>query len=84
MSISFDQVNATLAQTETEIQEHEAAIAALASARQALTDAQSVVATAQVAVTEATTAESNEKADVVAGITQAISQLNEILATLQV
>jgi len=83
-SISFVEVTATLIATETEIQEHESAIAARNAAQTALTSAQDVVAGAQADLTTATQAESTEKADVVAGITQAISQLNDLLATLQV
>lgn len=81
--ISFAEVTAILTQTETEVQEHATALLALAEARQALINAQNVVATAQTNVTVATDAEGSEKADVVAGINAAISKLTEILSTLQ-
>ena len=42
------------------------------------------VTTAQTAVSDATATEGGEKADVVTGITAAISQLTAILQTLQV
>jgi len=84
MPIDFTQVNATLTATETEIAEHEAALAALAVAQQELADAQTTVTTAQTAVSDATATEGGEKADVVTGITNAINQLTALLQTLQV
>ncbi len=83
MSISFAEVGTTLAATETEVQEFDAAVQALAGARDNLVQAQDTVATAQTAVATAVDVEGTEKADVVSGITQAIGQLNAILATLQ-
>ncbi len=83
MPTNFTEVQATLLATETEIQEHEAAVAALVSAQQALVDAQATVASAQTSVTDATASEGGERADVVAGITAAIGQLNALLAELQ-
>jgi len=82
--ITFAEVNTTLTATETEVAQHDASIQALADARSSLTAAQDVVTTAQEAVTIATDVEGTEKADVVAGINQAIQQLTTILQTLQV
>jgi len=83
MPINFSEVNATLTQTEAEIEEHDTAVAALAEANTALTTAQSAVSTAQDTVTAATATEGGEKADVVAGINTAIQQLTVILQSLQ-
>jgi len=83
MPINFSEVNATLTQTESEVAEHDAAVAALADANIALVTAQSVVSTAQDTVTTATATEGGEKADVVAGINKAIQQLTVILQSLQ-
>ena len=82
-TINFQEVTATLTATETEIIEHETAVAALAAAQLALVAAQADVAGAQTTVSEATASEGGEKADVVAGITTAITQLTAILQTLQ-
>jgi hypothetical protein len=79
----FVDVAATLTATDAEVAQFEAAQVALATARAGLATAQSSVATEQVNVTAATEATSAEKADVVAGITTALDQLNAILATLQ-
>ena len=83
MPVDFTQVNATLTQTETEVAEHDVAVQQLNDARISLTAAQDVVTTAQESVTAAIDAEGTEKADVVAGITLAVSQLTAILQTLQ-
>ena len=84
MPVNFQEVNATLTATATEVTEHETALANLEAARGNLTAAQDTVAAAQEAVTAATDAEGAEKADVVAGINTAIQQLTAILQTLQV
>ena len=83
MSINFNEVTATLSATEEEVAQYDAAQAALDEAKAALVDAQGTVATAQEAVTAKTETTSAEKADVVAGISQAIQQLNALLTELQ-
>lgn len=83
MSINFNEVTATLTATEAEVEQFDAAKAALDEAKAALVTAQDTVATAQETVTTATETTSAEKADVVAGITQAIQQLNALLTELQ-
>lgn len=83
MSIDFTQIEATINSTKNEVTEYDEALVALGGAKQQLTEAQATVASAQEAVTTATEATSQEKADVVAGITAAIGQLNAILTELQ-
>lgn len=83
MSVDFTQIEAVLDQTKIEVTEHDASVVALDESKVALTAAQDVVAAAQTAVIAATEATTKEKADVIAGITDAISQLNAILAELQ-
>lgn len=83
-AISFTEINATIAQTETEVTEYEAAKTLLADKRTALVAAQDTVAGAQADVQAATDAEGSEKADVVGGLTNLVNQANAILQTLQV
>jgi len=83
MSIDFTQIEATINATKAEVAEYSEALTTLGGAKEALVAAQTVVATAQESVTVATEATSAQKADVVAGITAAIGQLNTMLTELQ-
>jgi len=83
MAIDFGPIETTLEATKAEVAQYDASVEALNGAKGELVAAQSAVAEAQVAVTAATETTSAEKADVVAGITSAITQLNAILTDLQ-
>ena len=83
MPIELTDLNAILAQAETEIAEYEAAVVITAEKRAALTDAQAVVATAQADLTDAVGTEGAEKTDVITQLNAATQKIAEILATLQ-
>lgn len=80
--LDFSKVEAAIAQTKTEVQEHVAASIALDEARAALAVVQSQVAAAQAVVAEKTTVAGEQKADVVNGINAAISALQELLQSV--
>ena len=81
--IDFGGVRTILATTDGEVTEYNEALEALSGAKGELATAQEAANVAQLAVTAATASVSEELADVVAGITAAIIQLNALLAELQ-
>jgi hypothetical protein len=83
MAINFAGVVTTLEATDTEVAEYNLALEALGGAKEALVVAQASANSAQLGVTAATESVSSEKADVVKGIADAITQLNAILSELQ-
>ena len=84
MAINFTQVEETINRVKTEVEEFDLATQALIDSRLSLTTAQDVVASAQTDVTVKVEENAKEKSDVIAGISDAISQLNVILTELQV
>jgi len=83
MAIDFAGVREILATTDAEVAEYNLAVESLEGAKGELVTAQEAANRAQLAVTAATETVSTEKADVVAGIAAAITQLNALLAELQ-
>lgn len=77
--LDFSRVEAAIAQTKVEVEEHVAASTELETARAQLAEIQTQVAAAQAVVADKTAAAGEQKADVVNGINGAIAALQELL-----
>ncbi len=83
MALDFSVVESTIAQTKLEVQESEAASAALDAAKAGLALVQADLASAQALVATAAEGANTQKADVVSGINAAIAALQDLLLQLQ-